>query len=85
MKQYIEISCRHYGTNDPVKNGHSVKTELSGSTAISAERDFSMNIHITRGNLVVKEQIEKQTMNRCGVRDISRNLDISKDTAISKM
>ncbi|MGR0480657.1 MAG: hypothetical protein ACTFAL_04435 [Candidatus Electronema sp. V4] len=33
----------------------------------------------------MKEQTEKQALNSCGVRDISRNLDISKDTAISEL
>lgn len=33
----------------------------------------------------IKEQIEKQTLNSGGVRDISRNLNISKDTVISEL
>ena len=42
-------------------------------------------LHINACRPGVKEQIEKQTLNSSGVRDISRNLGIAKGTVISEL
>ena len=84
MKQYIEIRCRHCESEDLVKNGRSengTQRYRCNTCGKSFQHEYSYNAWKPG----VKEQIEKQTLNSCGVRDISRNLDISKDTVISEL
>jgi len=84
MKQYIKITCRSCGRDKLVKNGHSrngTQRYLCRSCGKSFQTDYSYNAWRPG----VKEQIETQTLNSSGVRDISRNLGISTDTVISEL
>jgi transposase-like protein len=84
MKQYIEIKCRHCGAEDLVKNGLSengTKRYRCNKCKKSFQHDYTYNAWKPG----VKEQIEMQTLNSGGVRDISRTLDISKNTVISEL
>ncbi|MGE0087527.1 MAG: IS1 family transposase [Desulfococcaceae bacterium] len=84
MKQYIQITCRHCGSDDPVRNGHSPNGKqryLCNNCKKSLRTEYSCNA-CKPG---VREQIGKQTLNSSGVRDISRNLQISKNTVISEL
>ena len=84
MKQYIEIKCRHCGAEDLVKNGPSengTQRYRCNKYRKSFQHDYTYNAWKPG----VKEQIEMQTLNSGGVRDISRTLDISKNTVISEL
>ena len=87
MKHYQEIVCPDCGCNDICKNGHSRNgtqrwrcLSKECSTA-SFQLDYAYNAH-KRG---VKEEIDSQTLNSSGVRDIARNLKISKNTVSSHL
>ncbi|WP_417914327.1 transposase-like zinc-binding domain-containing protein [Candidatus Electronema sp. JM] len=84
MKQYIEISCRHCGADDLVKNGRS-ENGTQRYRCNKCGKSFQHEYTYNAWKLGVKEQTEKQTLNSYGVRDISRNIDISKDTVISEL
>ena len=84
MKQYIQIICRHCGSDDLARNGHSPNGKqryLCNNCKKSFRTEYSYNA-CKPG---IKEQIEKQTLNSSGVRDISRNPEISKNTVISEL
>ena len=80
MKQYTEITCRHCGSDDLVKNGRS-ENGTQRYRCNECGRNFQNEYAWKPG---VKDQIERQTLNSCGIRDIGRNLDISKNTVISE-
>ena len=84
MKQYIEIKCRHRGAEDLVKNGlgeNGTQRQRCNKCRKSFQHDYTYN----EWRPGVREQIETQTLNSGGVRDISRTLDISKITVISEL
>ncbi|WP_320043722.1 IS1 family transposase [uncultured Desulfobacter sp.] len=84
MKQYAEIKCPRCGKDDLMKNGHSkngAQRYLCKNCKKCFQLDYSYNAWRPGG----KEQIEKQTLNSSGVRDISRNLGIAKGTVISEL
>ena len=84
MKQYSKIKCPQCDKDNLVKNGHSengTQRYRCKSCGKSFQLDYSYNAWYPG----VKEQIEKQTLNSSGVRDISRNLGISKSTVISEL
>jgi len=84
MKQYIEIKCRYCGTDDLVKNGRSengTQRYRCNECGGNFQNEYSYNAWKPG----VKEQIEIQTLNSGGVRDIGRNLNISKNTVISEL
>ena len=84
MKQYIEIKCRHCGADDLVKNGRS-ENGTQRYRCKKCGKSFQHEYTYNAWKPGIKEQIEKQTLNSGGVRDISRNLNISKDTVISEL
>ena len=84
MKQYIEIKCRYCDCYDLVKNGHS-KKGIQRYRCKSCKKTFQNDYSYNAWKPGVKEQIEQQTLNSSGVRDISRNLKISKGTVISEL
>ncbi|KXB09345.1 hypothetical protein AKJ60_00390 [candidate division MSBL1 archaeon SCGC-AAA385M11] len=84
MKQYIQITCRYCGNEDLVKNGHS-KCGAQRFRCTSCKKTFQIDYKYNAWREGVKEQIEKQTLNSSGVRDISRNLEISKNTVIAEL
>ncbi|MGX9728595.1 MAG: transposase-like zinc-binding domain-containing protein [Candidatus Electronema sp. VV] len=84
MKQYIEIKCRYCGAEDLVKNGLS-ENGTHRYRCNKCKKSFQHDYTYNAWKPGVKEQIEMQTLNSGGVRDISRNLDISKNTVISEL
>ena len=83
MKQYIEIKCRHCGADDLVKNDRSE----NGTQRYRCNKCRKSFQHYTYNAWKpgVKEQIEIQTLNSSGIRDISRNLSVSKNTIVSEL
>ena len=84
MKQYIEIRCRRCGADDLVKNGRSengTQRYRCNECGKSFQNKYSYNVWKPG----VKDQIEIQTLNSGGIRDIGRNLGISKNTVISEL
>ena len=84
MKQLIELECPKCVGEDIVKNGHSengTQRYLCKKCKLSFQVEYTYNAWQPG----VKEQITKQTLNSSGVRDISRNLEISKDTVVSEL
>jgi transposase-like protein len=84
MKQYIEIKCRCCGAEDLVKNGRS-ENGTQRYRCNKCRKSFQHDYTYNAWKPGVKEQIEIQTLNSGGVRDISRTLDISKNTVISEL
>jgi len=82
MKQYIQITCRCCGSDDPVRNGHSPDGKQR-YRCNNCKKSFRTEYFYNACKPGVKEQIEKQTLNSSGIRDISRNPEISKNTVIS--
>ena len=81
MKQSIEIKCRHCGADDLVKNGRSE----NGTQRYRCNKCRKSFQHDYAWKPGVKEQIEIQTFNSSGIRDISRNLSVSKNTIVSEL
>ena len=84
MKQHIEIRCRSCGADDLVKNGRSengTQRYRCNEGGKSFQNEYSYNAWKPG----VKSQIETQTVNSSGVRDIGRNLGISKNAVISEL
>lgn len=84
MKQYAEIKCPKCGKSDLVRNGHSKNGEQRYRCNI-CRKCFQIDYSYNACRPGIKEQIEKQTLNSNGVRDISRNLGIAKGTVISEL
>ena len=85
MIHHEEIRCPDCGGNSLCKNGHSKNGTqqwrcLSSSCSRSA---FQLSYRYNAWKPGVKEQIESQTLNSSGVRDIARNLSIDKNTVCS--
>lgn len=84
MKQYIQIYCPHCDHDDLVKNGHrenGTQRDVCKGCGQSFQWEYTYNARIPG----VKEQIETQTLNGSGVRDVSRNLGMSKTTVLSEL
>ncbi|MGE0083153.1 MAG: IS1-like element transposase [Desulfococcaceae bacterium] len=84
MKQYIKIFCPHCGKDDLVKNGHS-ENGTQRYRCNQCKKSFQTAYSYNARRPGIKEQIGKQTLNSSGVRDISRNLSISRNTVISEL
>lgn len=84
MKQYIEIRCRYCGADDLVKNGRS-ENGTQRYRCCECGRSFQNEYSYNAWKPGVKERIETQTLNSGGIRDIGRNLNISKNTVISEL
>ena len=84
MKQYIVIKCRHRGADDLVKNGHS-ENGTRRCRCRECEKSFQNEYSHNAWKPGIKDQIEKQTLNSGGIRDISGNLNIAKNTVISEL
>jgi transposase len=84
MHQYVQIFCPHCHHEDLVKNGHSengTQRYLCKGCRQSFQRDYTYRAWMPG----VKDQIVTQTLNSSGVRDISRNLGISKTTVLNEL
>ena len=87
MKHYQLINCPDCNGTNVCKNGRSrngtqrwlCQNDDCGTR--SFQLDYKYKAH-ERG---VKEQIDSQTLNSSGVRDISRNLGISKNTVVNHL
>ena len=84
MNQYIKVICRHCGNDNLVKNGHS-ENGTQRYFCNFCKKSFQTKYTYNAWQPGVKEQIVRQTLNNSGVRDISRNLEISKNTVISEL
>lgn len=84
MKQYIQLYCPHCHHDDLVKNGHS-ENGTQRYLCKGCERSFQWEYTYNAWVPEVKEQIETQTLNGSGVRDVSRNLGISRSTVIAEL
>ena len=82
MKQNTEIRCRYCGADGLVENGRSgngtQRCRCSG-----CGRSFQYEYRYNAWQTGVKKQIEKQTLNSSGIGDISGNLGIAPNTAVS--
>ena len=84
MKQYIQLACPHCESEDVVKNGHSengTQRYRCQTCRKSVQWEYSYRAWLPE----VKEQIVEQTLNSSGVRDMSRNLGIAKNTVIAEL
>lgn len=84
MNQYIQIECPHCDSKDLVKNGHS-ENDTQRYRCNACRRSFQWEYTYRAWLPDVKQQIESQTLNGSGVRDIGRNLGISKDTVVAAL
>ena len=84
MKQYIEIRCRYCGADDLVKNGRS-ENGTQRYRCNACGKSFQHQYAYNAWKPGVKNQIGQQTLNSSGIRDISRNLNISRNTVISEL
>jgi transposase-like protein len=84
MKQYIHIQCPYCAHDDLTKNGHS-ENGTQRYRCKGCRRSFQHVYTYTAWKPGIKEQIVTQTLNSSGVRDISRNLGISKDTVTATL
>jgi transposase len=82
--QSIELKFPHCDSSNTVKNGHS-KTGAQRYRCKKCISCFKAEYTYKAWQPGIKEQIEKQTLNSGGVRDISRNPEISKNTVISEL
>ena len=79
MKHYQEITCPYCSSNELSKNGKSVNgTQRFRCKACS--KYFQMSYRYNARKIGMKEKIIELTLNSCGVRDISRTLQIHRDT-----
>ena len=84
MKQYIEITCRHCGARDLVKNGRS-ENGTQRYRCNECGKSFQHQYTYNAWKPGVKDQIERQTLNSSGIRNISMSLDISRNTVMSEL
>jgi transposase-like protein len=84
MKQYSKITYPQCNKDDLLKNGHS-ENGTQRYRCKSCKKSFQLDYTYNAWSPGVKEQIEVQALNSSGVRDISRNLGISKSTVISEL
>ncbi len=79
-----KISCPSCQGNNLVKNGHSrngTQRWRCNGCGISFQRDYTYTAHRPG----IKEQIDQQTLNSSGVRDIARNLGINPNTVCNHL
>ena len=79
MGLYQIIHCQHCGGTDLHKNGKSLKGRQRWFCK-KCRKYFQLDYTYNACKQGVKEKIIKMTLNSCGVRDIGRVLQISKDT-----
>jgi transposase len=82
MKQFVQIFCPSCQSDDLTKNGHN-KNGAQRYRCKACCRSFQHHYTYNACKPGIKDQIITQTLNSSGVRDVSRNLGISKDTVTS--
>jgi transposase-like protein len=82
MVHYQAISCPSCGGTDTCKNGHSENGTQRWRclNASCPKSSFQLAYTYNARKPGVKEQIDEQTLNSSGARDIARNLGINKNT-----
>lgn len=82
MLHQIAVKCHHCEGEDVVKNGHrpngSQRWRCKG-----CRKSFQLDYRYQAHKPGVREQIIEQTLNSSGVRDISRNLRVNKNTVVN--
>jgi len=84
MKQYIHIDCPSCQRDDLVKNGHR-ENGAQRDRGHSCKRSLQWEYTSPAWLPGTKAHIEIQTLNGSGVRDISRNLGMAKNTVIAEL
>lgn len=84
MIHHQAIVCRYCGEEDLVKNGHS-ENSTQRWRCNKCSRSFQLNYTYNARKQGVKEKIVEYTLNSSGVRDISRMLQINKNTVIAEL
>jgi transposase-like protein len=84
MKHTQIIHCPHCDSSDLQKNGHS-ENGTQRWFCLGCRKSFQLSYRYNARKLGVKEQITEMTLNSSGVRDISRNLKISRNTVVSEL
>ena len=84
MKHTQEIQCPHCKRPHLQKNGHS-ENGTQRWFCTGCRKSFQLTYRYNARKPGVKEQIIVQTLNSSGVRDISRNLNINKNTVIAEL
>src|SRR3990172_8504922 len=82
MKQTTTDYCPHCRGVDLVKNGHS-RNSTQRWRCNTCKKSFQMEFRYNAHKAGIKESILKYTLNSSGVRDISRILQIDKNTVIA--
>lgn len=84
MKQNIQIFCRHCRSENLRKNGKS-ENGTQRYYCNKCKGSFQLEYRYNAWKEGVKEQIDTQTLNSSGIRDISRNLKIAQKTVIEHL
>ena len=79
MKHFLPILCPVCSSDDLTKNGHN-KNSAQRYRCKACRRSFQHQYTYKACQPGIKDLIITQTLKSSGVRDISRNLGISKDT-----
>jgi transposase-like protein len=78
------ITCSFCDCSDLVKNGHS-ENGTQRWRCLQCKKSFQLTYRYNAHKPGIKEQITVLTLNSSGVRDISRNLKINKNTVIAEL
>jgi transposase len=84
MKHYHIIVCPFCNNDDLVKNGHSA-TGRQRWHCNKCKKNFQLEYKYNAWKPGTEEAIIQQTLNSSGVRDISRNLRINKNTVVAAL
>jgi transposase-like protein len=84
MKHTELICCPHCGGRDLQKNGHS-ENATQRWLCNHCRKSFQQTYRYNARRKGVKEQIGVLTLNSSGVRDISRILQINRNTVVSEL
>ena len=84
MKQSIQIECPSCQSDDLVKNGHS-ENGTQRYRCNLCRKSFQWEYLYRAWLPDVKRQIVEQTLNSSGIRDMSRNLGISKHPVLAEL
>jgi transposase len=84
MKHYHIVTCTSCGSDDLVKNGHS-ENATQRWMCNTCNKSFQLEYRYNAWKPGVKEKIKDLTLNSSGVRDISRTLQINKNTVIAEL
>jgi transposase len=82
MKHYHLITCPFCHNDDLVKNGHNPNGGQRWRCN-NCKKSFQLEYKYNACQAGVKDTIIQQTLNSSGVRDISRNLKINKNTVVA--